>query len=81
MINSCNLDHLLFNELKNHSNDEKEEMADEFAGRYEGKAEEFIVFISDETYAVPGTYRETWKFIEKNDHSVKRHTNIQLIFK
>jgi hypothetical protein len=79
--NSCNLEHVLFNELKNHSNDEKEEMADEFAERYEGKVEEFIEFISDEAYAVPGTYRETWRFIEKDDHSLKRHTNMQLIFK
>lgn len=80
-FNSCNLEHVLFNELKDHSDDEKEEMADEFAERYEGKVEEFIEFISDEAYAVPGTYRQTWRFIEKEDHSLKRHTNMQLIFK
>ena len=80
-FNSCNLEHVLFNELKDHSDDEKEEMADEFAERYEGKVEEFIEFISDEDYAVPGTYRQTWRFIEKDDHSLKRHTNMQLIFK
>lgn len=80
-FNSCNLEHVLFNKLKNHSNDEKEEMADEFAERYEGKVEEFIEFITDEAYAVPGTYRQTWRFIEKDAHSLKRHTNMQLIFK
>jgi hypothetical protein len=72
---------VLFNELKDHSDDEKEEMADEFAERYEGKVEEFVEFISDEAYAVSGTYRQTWRFIEKDDYSLKRHTNMQLIFK
>ena len=79
-FNSCNLEHVLFNELKDHSDDEKEEMADEFAEFYEGKVEEFIEFISDEAYAVPGTYKQTWRFIEKDDHSLKRHTNMHLIF-
>lgn len=80
-FNSCNLEHVLFNELKDHSDDEKEEMADEFAERYEGKVEEFSKFISEKSYAVHGTYRQTWSFIEKDDNSLKRHTNMQLIFR
>lgn len=79
--NSCNLEHVLYNELKDHTDDEKEEMADKFAERYEGKLEEFIEFISDKTFAVPGTYKETWGFIEKDDRSLKRYSNMQLIFK
>lgn len=80
-FNSCNLEHVLFNELKDHTDDEKEEMADEFAERYEGKVKEFIEFISENTYAVNGTSRQTWSFIEKDDHSLMRYTNMQLIFK
>lgn len=78
--NSCNLEHVLYGELKAFSDDEKEEMSDEFAERYEGKVEDFIAFISDETIAVHGTYKETWRFIEKGKHSLERHSNMHLIF-
>ena len=80
-FNSCNLEHVLHGELKDYSDDEKEKLADEFAERYEGKANDFITFISDETVAVPGTYKATWRFIEKDKHSLERHTNMHLIFK
>lgn len=78
--NSCNLEHVLYGELKAFSDDEKEEMSDEFAEKYEGKVEDFIAFISDETIAVHGTYKETWRFIEKGKHSLERHSNMHLIF-
>ena len=72
-FNSCNLEHVLYNELKDFSDEEKEELSDEFAEMYEGKIDEFIRFISDVELAVPGTYRETWKFIEKDKNSLQRH--------
>lgn len=62
------------------ADDEKEEMSDDFAERYEGKVNDFISFISDEAVAVPGTYKETWRFIEKDKHSLERHSNMNLIF-
>lgn len=79
-FNSCNLEHVLYGELKDFSDDEKEEKSDEFAERYEGKVNDFISFISDEAIAVPGTYKSTWKFIEKDKHSLERHSNMYLIF-
>jgi len=79
-FNSCNLEHVLYKELKDFSDDEKEEMADEFAEKYEGKVDEFISFISDSELAVPGTYKATWRFIEKEKHSLERHSNMHLIF-
>jgi hypothetical protein len=79
-FNSCNLEHVLYKELKNFSDDEKEEMADEFAERYEDKVDEFISFISDSEIAVSGTYKATWRFIEKDKHSLERHSNMHLIF-
>lgn len=79
-FNSCNLEHVLHNALKDFSDDEKEEMSDAFAEKYKGHLPEFINFISDQDIAVPGTYRETWKFIEKDKHSLQRHTNMHLIF-
>lgn len=79
-FNSCNLEHVLYNELKDFSDDEKEILSDEFAEKYEGKVLEFIEFISDKSFAVDGTYRETWKYIEKDMNSLQRHSNMHLIF-
>jgi cupin superfamily acireductone dioxygenase involved in methionine salvage len=79
-FNSCNLEHVLFGQLKDFSDEEKEEMSDEFAERYEGKVDEFIKFISDPLIAVPGAYKATWKFIEKDKNSLHRLSNMHLIF-
>lgn len=79
-FNSCNLEHVLYGVLKDYSDEEKEEMSDDFAEKYEGKVNDFISFISDETLAVLGTYKATWRFIEKEKHSLERHSNMHLIF-
>lgn len=74
-FNSCNLEHVLYGELEDFSDDDKEQMSDDFAEKYEGKVDEFIEFISDDSFAVPGKYNETWKFIMKDKNSLNRHTN------
>lgn len=79
-FNSCNLEHVLYGELKGYSDDEKQRLSDEFAEQYEGKADEFIEFISDSDIAVQGTYQKTWDFIEKDKNSLSRYTNMHLIF-
>ena len=79
-FNSCNLEHVLYHELKDFSDEEKEELSDDFADKYEGKVQEFIDFISSPDVAVPGTYKETWKYIEKDKNSLQRHSNMHLIF-
>lgn len=79
-FNSCNLEHVLYNELKDFSDDEKERLSDEFSDKYDGKVQDFIEFISASDIAVPGSYRETWKYIEKEKHSLERHSNMHLIF-
>jgi len=78
--NSCNLEHVLYDELKDFTDEKKEEMSDDFAEKYEGKVEEFITFISQQSVAVPGTYKETWKYIEKELNSLNRHSNMHQIF-
>ena len=55
-------------------------MSDDFAEKYEGKAEEFVKFISSSDIAVLGTYQETWNYIEKDKNSLNRHSNMYLIF-
>lgn len=79
--NSCNLEHVLYDELKDFTDDEKADMADDFAEEYEGKVEDFIEFISQEDLIAPGTFKQTWRFIEKEKHSLERFTNMHLIFK
>ena len=49
-FNSCNLEHVLYNELKDYSDEEKEELSDEFAEKYDGKVADFISFISDSEF-------------------------------
>ena len=47
---------LILQILKDFSDDEKEELSDDFAEKYEGKVQDFINFISDSDIAVSGTY-------------------------
>lgn len=79
-FNSCNLEHVLYGELKDYSDEEKQILSDDFAEKYEGKSDEFIEFISSSNVAVPGTYQNTWDYIEKDKNSLNRHTNMHLIF-
>lgn len=78
--NSCNLEHVLYKELKSFSNEEKMELSDAFADEYETHAEDFVSFISDSSLAAPGSYHETWKFISRDSNSLSRYTNLHQIF-
>lgn len=79
--NSCNLEHVLYGELKNFTDEEKQIMSDDFADTYDGKVEEFIEFISDPAIIYDGKYAETWKFVQKDLNSLKRYSNMFLIFR
>ena len=78
--NSCNLEHVLYGELKDFSDEEKEILSDDFAEEYEGDVDGFIEFISNPEIAVQGTYQKTWNYIEKDRNSLERHTNMHLVF-
>ena len=79
-FNSCNLEHVLYGELKDFSDEEKQILSDDFADRYDGRVDEFIEFISDSSIAVSGTYQKTWDYIQKGKNSLNRHSNMHLIF-
>ena len=58
-----------------------ERIIDSIRSKYGYKWDDFISLISEADVAVTGTYKDTWKFIEKEKHSLERHSNMHLIFK
>lgn len=76
---SSNLDHVLYNEF-NLTDDEKENKAHEFHGKYRKNVADFYSFISDSNFSVQGNYLGTWDFIKKDKNSLCRHTNLGLCF-
>lgn len=77
---SRNMEHVLHNRGDNLTEEEKIELADKFADRYARDPEGFISFMKDAEFAVKGTYRETWEFILDELNSLKRYSNVNLIF-
>ena len=76
---SCNLEHVLHNEV-NLSDELKMEYAERFSDSYYKIESAFIDFIRDEQFAVTGDYKETWEFIKLNGNSLKRYSNFHLFF-
>ncbi len=79
-FNSCNLEHVLYNTLEDFPDEDKQRMSDDFAEKYEGNIDKFIEFVSCSDFTVPGTYQKTWDFIEKSRNSLKRFSNMSLLF-
>ena len=76
---SCNLEHVLHN-VCNMDDDKKDKVAEEFADTFYDKEEEFIEFIGNNEFAVPGDFKETWEFIKRDNNSLKRYCNFHLFF-
>jgi len=77
---SCNLDHALYDKV-NSTDDDKEKDANAFVRRYKDHLDEFLAYISDSDFACTGDFRESWKFIQQERHSLERHTNFGLCFR
>lgn len=77
---SCNLEHVLFNKL-NCSDEEKETLSYQFALKYRDNIKGFINFISNSSFSVKSDYLTSWKFIETDNNSLKRFSNLSLCFK
>lgn len=71
---SCNLDHVLHGR-NNLSEAEKIECSRAFDLQYADAPNAFIRFMKDESFAVQGTYQETWAFIKQGTRSLERHSN------
>lgn len=76
---SRNLEHVLHGKTDNLSDDEKIDLADEFADKYINDIESFKTFIRTESFAVAGSYRETWDYIMEGTNSLKRNSNFHLV--
>lgn len=71
---SCNLDHVLHG--RNNLNEAEKIMCSRaFDLRYADAPDAFIRFMKDESFAVRGTYQETWAFIKQGTRSLERHSN------
>lgn len=76
---SSNLDHVLYNK-QNSKADDKENDAHNFAMRYIGNLDEFCTFIKATQILCSLDYLETWNFIKIGQNSLKRYSNVGLIF-
>lgn len=76
---SSNLEHVLHNKI-NVTKNEKIILAEDFEDRYDGQEEDFINFISNPSFAVPGDYNNTWQHIKVETNSLKRFSNFHLFF-
>ena len=74
---SCNLDHVLYDK-RNSSDEEKEQDSYNFAKLYKKNVKDFLKFMCNSTFSVKGDFKESWKFIEKDMHSIERHTNLTI---
>lgn len=72
---SCNLDHVLHGR-NNLSEAEKIMCSRAFDLRYADAPDAFIQFMKDESFAVRGTYQETWAFIKQGTRSLERYSNL-----
>ena len=77
---SCNLEHVLHNELRNFTKEEKNELANKFSDRFYENEKEFIEFINNSNFKVEGDYKTTWNFIKKGLNSINRYSNFWLFF-
>lgn len=77
---SRNMEHVLHDKAEGLKNEEKEDLAFEIADQYHEEPEKFLQFLYDDAFHVPGTYKETWEFIMKEDHSLKRYCNVAVFF-
>ncbi|MGI6728619.1 MAG: hypothetical protein ACOX4P_08780 [Anaerovoracaceae bacterium] len=75
---SCNLEHVLHNERDVEEN-LKIKYAEGFQDQYIDDLEGFIEFICNSTFTVKKGYKESWDFIKKDNNSIKRFTNFNIL--
>lgn len=78
---SCNIDDALYGD-KNLSLEEKERKNFAFQEAFFGQEKAFPKYLEAEAVnGVPNSYVSSWRYIQKDLHSVERHTNFHLYFR
>lgn len=77
---SRNREHALQNESRELSRNEKTDMAFDFAIKFQGREKDFITLVNDSIIKVPGTFKQTWSFIQKDNNSLHRYSNFHILF-
>ena len=77
---SCNLDHVLYDKL-NTNNIDKEKNAYMFAQKYKNDLQGFLSYINNSEFSVTTEYIASWNFIKRDNNSLKRYTNLGIVFK
>lgn len=76
---SCNLEHVLYDNA-NVPWETKDKLATQFAKQYRHNPEGFLTFIQNDIFAIKKAYGDSWKHIQEEENSLKRYTNINLVF-
>lgn len=77
---SHNLEAALYG-MPQHLNDHrKSDLSDEFADRFDGNWRDFYNYVINECHPLGNNYQTSWDEIRKGVESVRRHTNINLVF-
>ena len=75
---SCNLDHVIADN-QNATDDEKESYSTEFSFRYSDNLSGFLEFFQS-VMPEAFTYKESWEFIQTDNNSLKRYSNLSILF-
>ena len=76
---SRNLEHALHGEAGYLSDRQKDFLARAFDRRFRDDVEGFVEFMTNEV-AVPGDYNKSWSYIAEDTNSLKRGSNLHLLF-
>lgn len=75
---SCNLEHVLHNEMEVEEK-LKIKYARDFQDKYIDDLDGFIDLICNSTFTVDKEYGDSWEFIKKDNNSIKRFTNFNIL--
>lgn len=75
---SCNLEHVLHNKM-GIDDEEKIKYAQKFQDRYIDDLEGFIDLFCKSEMSVEKAYKDSWEFIKKDNNSIKRYTNLNIL--
>lgn len=77
---SHNIEHALYGIGENLNDNRKSDLSDEFADRFSQNWRDFYSYVVSECGPLGTNYKSSWDEIRKDNASLMRHTNINLLF-